>query len=342
LHWDGSVWTTTDTFPDDDIEGIKAIGANDVWAVGVATNLLHGQPVQLHWDGVQWSPLPAPNPGTRGHYAAIAAYDSTSLWTVGLYAFTGPAAYTLTMHFIPGCQSPTPTSTATMPVPTPSPTSCPVQFVDVPAGSTFYDFVRCLACRGILSGYPCGGPGEPCPGAYFRPGNNVTRGQTAKIVSNAAQYTETPTGQTFEDVPPTGTFYLWVERIASRGYISGYPCGGPGEPCIGPANRPYFRPNNSVTRGQVAKIDANAAGYTETPTSQTFEDAPPGSAFYLFIERLSSRGIIGGYPCGGPGEPCVAPANRPYFRPNNPVTRGQTAKIVANTFFPGCRPPAAR
>ena len=44
-------------------------------------------------------------------------------------------------------------------------------------------------------------------------------------------------------------------------------------------------------------------------------------------------------PAAAPGEPCVAPGNRPYFRPGNNVTRGQTAKIVANTFFPGCSTP---
>ena len=31
--------------------------------------------------------------------------------------------------------------------------------------------------------------------------------------------------------------------------------------------------------------------------------------------------------------------NRYYFRPANNVTRGQSAKIVANTFFPGCQTP---
>ena len=238
---------------------------------------------------------------------------------------------------LPGCVPPSPTPAAT-------PTACTIEFNDVPPGHTFYTFVRCLACQGILGGYPCGGPGEPCPGAYFRPGNNVTRGQVAKIVANAAGYPEPvpSTQQTFADVPPTSTFWVWIERIASRGYISGYPCGqNPLEPCIPPGNRPYFRPNNNVTRGQLSKIVSNAAQYTETPTGQTFEDVPPTNTFYLWIARLSSRGIISGYPCGGTGEPCIAPGNRSYFRPNNNVTRGQTAKIVANTFFPGCAPPAA-
>jgi hypothetical protein len=33
----------------------------------------------------------------------------------------------------------------------------------------------------------------------------------------------------------------------------------------------------------------------------------------------------------------MPPQNRPYFRPNNDVTRGQAAKIISNTFFPNCQ-----
>jgi hypothetical protein len=218
----------------------------------------------------------------------------------------------------------------------------------VSANDPFYSYVRCLTCRGFLSGYPCGSPGEPCIGPanqpYFRPTNNATRGQIAKILSNAAGYSESfpSTQQTFEDVPPGSTFYVYIERVALRGFINGYPCGGAGEPCITPGNRPYFRPNNAVTRGQLAKMDALTAGFTETPTGQTFEDVPPGRTFYVYIERLATRGYIQGYPCGGPFEPCVAPANRPYFRPYNNVTRAQTAKIIANSFFPNCQTPATR
>jgi hypothetical protein len=217
--------------------------------------------------------------------------------------------------------------------------SCANSFADVPSGSTFYDFVQCLACRGIVGGYPCGGPGEPCPGSYFRPGANVTRGQVSKIVSEAAGFSEAvpSTQQTFEDVPNSGTFWLWIERLSGRGIIGGYPCGGAGEPCVAPGNRAYFRANNQVTRGQLAKITSGAAGWTETPTAQTFEDVAVGSTFYLYVERMSSRSIIGGYPCGGAGEPCVAPGNRSYFRPANQATRGQMSKIAANAFFPNCQ-----
>ncbi len=140
-------------------------------------------------------------------------------------------------------------------------------FADIVVGSTFYQYVERLASRSIISGYPCGGPGEPCgPGnrPYFRPNANTTRGQTAKIVSNAKGYSDTPTGQTFQDVAPGSTFYLWVQRLASRNIMSGYACGGPGEPC-GSGNLPYFRPSNNGTRAQVSKIVANTFFPSCTP-----------------------------------------------------------------------------
>src|SRR4029078_714587 len=127
--------------------------------------------------------------------------------------------------------TPTPTPTATA-----SPTACPVQFVDVPHTNTFYLYVRCLACRGIVGGYPCGGPGEPCPGAYYRPNNNVTRGQVSKIVSESAGFAQVipNTQQTLEYAPPIGVLWVWIDRLSNRGIIGGYPCGGAFEPCVAP------------------------------------------------------------------------------------------------------------
>ncbi len=252
----------------------------------------------------------------------------------------------------------TPTSTAThtaTPLPTqtpggptatppPNPTACAIQFTDVPPDNTFYPSVRCLACRGIISGYPCGGIGEPCTPSndpYFRPGNPVSRGQLAKIVSNSAGFSEPPASQSFEDVLPGSAFYDFVERLASRGVMAGYACGGAGEPC-GNGNLPYFRPASGATRGQLTKIVSNAAGFSDpAPATYTFTDVPVGSTFHIYVERLllNRPGVMGGYACGGAGEPCDQ-ENRPYFRPSSPLTRGQTSKIVGNTFYPNCDTPA--
>ncbi len=219
---------------------------------------------------------------------------------------------------------------------TATPTACLISFTDVPPGSTFYDYIRCMACRGIINGYTSGcESGNPC----FKPNNNVTRGQLSKIVSNSAGFDDDPGPQRFEDVPLGSTFYDFIGRLASRDIIAGYPCGGPGEPCVGPGNLPYFRPNANVTRGQISKIVSEAAGYSDPVGDQQFQDVLPGSTFYDWIWRLTDRGIMNGYACGGVGEPCVGPANLPYFRPGANATRGQASKIVANTFLPGCYTP---
>jgi hypothetical protein len=202
----------------------------------------------------------------------------------------------------------------------------------VPPGSTFYPYIHCLACLGIINGYTDG---------TFKPNNQVTRGQLSKIVSNSAGFNDTPTGQQFQDVPPSGsgsTFYVYIYRLVHRGYINGYVCGGAGEPCVPPADLPYFRPNANATRGQISKIDANAAGFNDPPRGQQFEDVPVGSTYYTYTYRLVSRSVMSGYPCGDANEPCIPPASLPYFRPNNNATRGQTSKIVGNTFFPDCSP----
>jgi hypothetical protein len=221
----------------------------------------------------------------------------------------------------------TPTALPTSQTPSPTPTACTISFTDVPVGSTFYTYVHCLACLGIINGYPDG---------TFKPNNNVTRGQLSKIVSNSAGFNDNQTTQMFQDVPVGSTFFQFIGRLASRGYINGYACGGPGEPCQ-PGNLPYFRPNNPATRGQISKIVSNAAGFNDPPSGQQFQDVPAGSTFYDYIYRLATRNVMQGYQCGGNGEPCVPPHDLPYFRPNNNATRGQTSKIVSNTFFPDCQ-----
>jgi TolB protein len=216
-----------------------------------------------------------------------------------------------------------------------------VVFSDVPVGSTFYDYINWITCHGIASGYADG---------TFRPNNNATRGQISKMVALAYkwrleapqaqqksaqgglepiqwQWSPSVGGYTFADVLPGSTFFLYIEAAYREGVVSGYPCGGNGEPCD-PQHRPYFRPSRNVTRGQIAKIISNAAHYDDTPTGQSFQDVVVGSTFYTYTQRIASRGIINGYPCGGAGEPCVPPGNLPYFRPNNNATRGQLSKMI--------------
>jgi hypothetical protein len=270
-----------------------------------------------------------------GGYAPDTATDSMEIYSPEILCETATPTVEVTATNTVAVE--TPTSAV------PTATACPLQFSDVPPDSEWYPFVRCIACRKVANGYPCGGPGEPCDGnnnPYFRLFNDVTRSQIAKMVSIAAGYGEDPGPQIYADVPPSNGFYAYINRLTNRGHMGGYPCGGPGEPCDA-QNRPYFRPYNQATRGQLSKIVSNAAGFVDPipGTQQTFTDVPPSHPFWIWIERIYAHGVITGYPCGGPGEPCDG-QNRPYFRPFANVTRAQTAKIIANTFFPGCQTPA--
>jgi hypothetical protein len=342
MHWDGTGWGTQvvsappRTSPDIYFSGLSsvvAISPTDAWAVGGELYSAFRNPIILRWDGMNWNPASLQHLGS-GYMSGVDALSPTEAWVVGdRTGLSGSGA--LTVRFEEG---PCPT-----PTPSPTPTSCPQAFADVPPENTFYPFVQCLSCRGIIQGYPCGGLGEPCDpnnDPYFRPNNQVTRGQLAKIVSEAAGFFDPQTDQQFEDVPVGSAFFQYIGRLATRNIISGYPCGGPGEPCVpGPGHLFYFRPGSSATRGQLSKIVSNAAGFNDTipDTEYRFTDVPPGSTFWLYVERLllNRPDVMSGYPCGGPGEPCDS-ENRAYYRPGNSVTRGQTSKIASGTFYPSC------
>jgi hypothetical protein len=232
--------------------------------------------------------------GANGQISGTSSFQLTvpagSTFTVEVEEYVAGAfcsSYTVTVGSCAAAQPPAP----------------PRPFTDVPVGSTFYPYVTCLITKDIVSGYPDG---------TFRPNNNVTRGQAAKIVANAGGYNDRiPVArQTFRDVPNTQPFWLYIERAAAHGILAGYPDG-------------TFHPNNNVTRGQLAKIAAKAAGYSEPVTTQTFRDVPVGNPFYLYIERMAQRHLISGYPDG-------------TFRPTANLTRGQAAKIVSNTLLPDC------
>lgn len=368
-----NIGSSTSTF-----NSIDAVAADDVWAVGYyRDNTSQIRPMSQHWDGTQWSIVFVPSLNSADHsLAAIDAVAADDIWAVGNWggysyvpqsyiahwdgqtweAMSGPLSSLYDFNLLLGVKAFTDADAWAVGRKRAGPfyggvsqfvahygdllTTCNKTFADVPEGSTFYTVVHYLSCRSILSGYACGGPGEPCNSGndpYFRPNAGITRGQLAKIVSNAAGFDEEIGYQPFVDVPYYDTYFPYVARLAIRGIVTGFPCGTmPSEPCYPPYNAMYFRPGASATRGQIAKLVAETRGYTGQPTTQRFQDVPSGSPFYKWVENLATAGAMSGYPCGGPGEPCVAPENRPYFRPGANATRGQLAKIVTITFYPGC------
>ena len=107
------------------------------------------------------------------------------------------------------------------------------RFSDVPRNSPFYTYVETAAAHGAISGYSDG---------TFRPGNDITRSQLCKIVVLARSWTlVTPGVATFSDVAVGSPFFRYVETAVLHNIVSGYSDGS-------------FRPGNSATRAQLAKI----------------------------------------------------------------------------------------
>ena len=261
---------------------------------------------------------------------ATSSSTRTATATAGLATATATGTVALPSVTQPATRPPTGTPSATS-VPSVTPTAvatatpCPTRFSDVTDPTAYYyQGVYSLACRGVISGYSDG---------TYRPFNNTTRGQMTKIVTlafNLALVTPSATG-TFADVDPSSVFYGLIETAAARGIVSGYTCGGVNsqtgvpEPCDS-TRRPYFRPSNFVSRGQLAKIVVLGAGFPLiNPPTPTFTDVAPDNVFYPAIETAVCHGIISGY-------------NDHTFRPNNYAFRGQIAKIVylAVTNAPTC------
>jgi len=116
----------------------------------------------------------------------------------------------------------------------------------------------------------------------------------------------------FADVSPLHWAAAEIEACLNAGIVSGYPNG-------------TYGPLNPVTRDQMAVFisrsictptgEAGMAGYTP-PTTPTFPDVATDYWSYKYIEYAAEQNIVGGYPDG-------------FYRPDEPVNRGQMAVFVA-------------
>ena len=86
LHWDGAGWTKV-VSPNirgvaNQLFGVAAIAADDIWAVGYAG----GAPLSMHWDGSAWRVVPVPrDPGLSTEYlTAVSGAAGNDIWAVGI------------------------------------------------------------------------------------------------------------------------------------------------------------------------------------------------------------------------------------------------------------------
>ena len=110
-------------------------------------------------------------------------------------------------------------------------------FSDVEDDAWYAKAVNTMASLGMLEGYP---------DSTFRPDAPITRAEFAAIAL-AFAYDPASASCSYTDVSTSAWYYTYVAQATTYGWIGGYPDGS-------------FRPNNSITRAEVAVIVNNMLG----------------------------------------------------------------------------------
>ncbi|WP_332646805.1 S-layer homology domain-containing protein [Lysinibacillus sp. 54212] len=167
-------------------------------------------------------------------------------------------------------------------------------FTDVDHHTEMGKAIQSLVDRGIVNGYGDG---------TFRPNNVVTRGHAAIILAGVLKLDTANATAHFTDVPTTHKNYRVISALAQRGIINGHSDGS-------------FRPNDPITREQMAIILARAFKLKAENIDLPFTDVKKGSASYTYVSALYYNGITSGI-------------TATTFDLNSAVTRGHLAVFIA-------------
>lgn len=167
------------------------------------------------------------------------------------------------------------------------------EFKDVKPQDYFYEAVKSLQARGIVTGY----------GDEFRPYAQVTRAQAAKFIVLALNLdTKNVQDPGFADVSKDSWSYGYIAALVNKGIVKGY-----GD---------QFKPNEPLSRAQMAKIITLAFEFERgTLENSPFSDVNKDDWYAEFVKPLVDHKITTG-------------TTATTFSPNNKVTRGQMASFI--------------
>lgn len=171
-------------------------------------------------------------------------------------------------------------------------------FKDINQYSSHYDNILKLYSQGAISGYPDN---------TFRPYQNVTRGQAAKMLATVLNLDlKNVQDPYFKDVPKSSEYYKYIAALQNAGIMSGYSNG-------------TFMPNEVMTRGQLAKILALGFKFEVASNyNHSFKDVTSQTSNAIYIQTLVDLKITEG----------TTPVT---FSPYNPVTRGQMSSFIVRS-----------
>ncbi|MHB1127164.1 MAG: S-layer homology domain-containing protein [Bacillota bacterium] len=180
--------------------------------------------------------------------------------------------------------------------------SLAARYKDVPDTYAWASDIYFLTQKGILTPYPDG---------TFRPEVDVTRAQLAVWLVRAIGVPLNAPDPGFKDVPRTNPDYAYIAVAKASGIIRGYD--------------PYtFRPDNKITRGEMAVMIARAFSLPASTSKPTFKDVSPSQATADGIQRLVAAGITNGYKDN-------------TFRPTMATPRKHTVAFIARVMDPARR-----
>jgi hypothetical protein len=85
-HWNGTSWSVVKSPSPgvgDDLRGVTAVSASDVWAAGYTSTSSSIQTLTEHWNGTSWQVVKSPNVGISAAFWAVTAVSTTDVWAVG-------------------------------------------------------------------------------------------------------------------------------------------------------------------------------------------------------------------------------------------------------------------
>ena len=136
----------------------------------------------------------------------------------------------------------------------------------------------------------------------FRPNNDITRAEFVRIVNKYFGFTNGES-ENFTDVDKDAWYYKDVCIGIREGYINGYQDG-------------TFRPNDTISREEVASIVRTITGLVENGSSKFSDDNKIGSWAKKSVYALADNKIMSGYEDN-------------TFRPKNKITRAEAVATLS-------------
>jgi hypothetical protein len=156
--------------------------------------------------------------------------------------------------------------------PSPPPDLPQGQYHDVSSKFWAYEEISYLAKQGIINGYKH---------SMFHPNNEITRAEVAKMISEAFQIQPSSLSY-YTDVPSKHWAFTYISAVTKAGFFTGY-------------DGHEFKPNDAITRGEVATLLARAFELQSYDKITKFKDLTQDHWAYEDIQKVAVNNITTGY-----------------------------------------------